>query len=84
MIGADRATWVRLAVALAVAGCAAAAPHVGWTSAEFTRSTQTGAVVRTAPDFAPAGATPSAPEVPSLEAPSIRARSNPALSSADD
>jgi hypothetical protein len=66
LIGADRATWVRLLVALGLAAAAATFPHVGWTSAEFTDSHGTSGVVQTAPDFdpdapAPADVEPAAP-----------------------
>ncbi|ROS31684.1 hypothetical protein [Cellulomonas sp. PhB150] len=63
LIGADRATWVRLLVALGLAVAAAAFPHVGWTSAEFTDSHSSTGVVQTAPDFDP-GAPPAVDDAP--------------------
>lgn len=61
LVGADRATWVRLLVALALAGAAAAFPHVGWTSAEFTDSPSSTGVVKTAVDFDPDADTDAVP-----------------------
>jgi outer membrane biosynthesis protein TonB len=60
LIGADRATWARLAAALTVAAFATFAPHVGWTSAGFSEQEQVTGALRTAPEFAP-GAAPTDP-----------------------
>lgn len=51
LIGADRATWFRLLVALVLAAAAATFPHVGSTSAEFTDAPTTSGHLRTAPEF---------------------------------
>ncbi|MEN0130436.1 MAG: hypothetical protein AAGC49_13410 [Brevundimonas sp.] len=59
LVGADRATWTRLLTALAVAGVAAVAPHLGWTAAEFTEAVPSTVVLRTAPEFAPAPTPPN-------------------------
>lgn len=67
LIGADRATWVRLLVALGLAVAAAAFPHVGWTSAEYTDSHSSTGVVQTAPDFNP-GAPPLVDDEPTAAA----------------
>jgi|GEM_PF-1819292 len=64
LIGADRATWLRLAAALTLGAAALAAPHVGGTQASFTDSTTVGTTLSTCSDFS------AAPDCPPPAAPS--------------